>query len=413
MTLFLSADAFWIGRHVGPSGLAAASTSAFWIWAVVSVAELVSIGLTAVAARRHGEGRPAEAARVAGDAWLLAVALGLVVAVAGSWGLEAMFAVMRAPADVVALGRAYLGTYLLGAPLIYGYFAVDAAFRAAGDTRTPLVLLLASVACTLALDPVLILGLGGMPRLGVAGAAAALVLTRGLAFAAGTWLLRRRGLLAWRRPRGEVLAAIARIGAPTASWGVVFSLVYVVMTRTTARFGTPALAALGIGHRVESWLNMVGVGFGAAAAAIVGQNLGAGRPDRARRAGWLTTWYASLPGFAFAACMLVVPELFASRFTDDPLVVAEASRYLRINVASMLVLAAELVLEGALGGAGHTVPPMVTSTALTVLRLPLAAWAAARWGPQGIWWVVSLTATGRGLAMLALWHRGGWARQRV
>jgi putative MATE family efflux protein len=389
------------------------STSVFWVWGIVSIAEMVSIGLTAVAARRHGEGRPDEAARVSADALLLALTLGVVVAIAGTLALSQLFAIMGTPASVTALGRHYLGTYLLGAPLIFGFFAIDAAFRAAGDTRTPLALLATSVVVTLLLDPVLILGLGPAPRLGVTGAAVALVLTRGTAFAIGVWLLARRGMLRWGRPRPAVLAAVSRIGLPTAAWGVAFSLVYVLMTRTTTRFGTPALAALGIGHRIESWLHMVGVGFGAAAAAIVGQNLGAGHVERARRAGWITTWYATLPGLVFALALLAVPQWFASRFTDDPAVIAEAASYLRIIVPAVLVLTAELVLEGALGGAGDTVPPMLTSTTLTVLRIPLAAWAADHWGVNGIWWVISLTAAGRGVAMLALWRWGRWAHKTV
>jgi putative MATE family efflux protein len=320
---------------------------------------------------------------------------------------------MHTPADVAALGRTYLGTYLLGAPLIYGFFAVDAAFRASGDTRTPLLLLLTSVAATLVLDPVLILGLGGMPRLGIAGAAVALVATRGTAFALGVLLLHRRGMLRFGPLRPRVLGAIARIGLPTAATGVVFSLIYIGMTRVTTQFGTPALAALGIGHRVESWLHMVGVGFGAAAAAIVGQNLGARQPDRAARAGWITTGYSVIPAVAFAAMSVLVPGTVAAVFTHDASTVAAAASYLRINAVSQLVLTVELVLESALAGAGDTVPPMLTSTALTLLRIPLAAWAATRWGLDGIWGVISLTALGRGLAMMALWRLGRWRRSTV
>ena len=88
-------------------------------------------------------------------------------------------------------------------------------------------------------------------------------------------------------------------------------------------------------------------------------------------------------------------------------------KYLRIAAISQLAVCAEIVLEGALGGAGHTVPPMVTSTALTAVRVPLAGWAATRWGSAGIWWVISLTAIGRGVAMAALWRRGGWKHRSV
>ena len=92
---------------------------------------------------------------------------------------------------------------------------------------------------------------------------------------------------------------------------------------------------------------------------------------------------------------------------------AEAVRYLRIASFSQLAVCAEIVLEGALGGAGDTVPPMLASTLLTASRIPVAAWAATRWGSSGIWWVISLTAIGRGIAMVALWLRGGWRAKRI
>jgi len=429
MTLFTTADAYWVGTRVGPEGLAAVSTSVFWVWLVVAVAEGVALGLTALAARRHGEGDAPEAARVAGGALVFALALGALLGAAGIAGVDTLFGFMQTPPEVTALARDYLRLYLAGLPLIFGYFCVDATFRAAGDTRTPLAILGASVAATLLLDPILILGLGAAPKLGIAGAALALVSTRGTAFVVGAWLLWRRGML--RRPGASARAGrevradrlvvsvasvarrVLRIGLPTAVTGVIFSFIYVALTRTTTRFGTPALAALGLGHRIESWLYMIGVGFGAAAAAIVGQNLGARRVERAERAGWITMAFGMVPAAAMCAASLTIPETLALAFTKDPTVVSETARYLRINALSQLFLPAEIVLEGALGGAGDTVPPMLTSTALTALRIPLAAWWATEWGPAGIWWAISLTAAGRGVAMMLLWRNGRWKRKTV
>src|SRR5206468_8768975 len=134
----------------------------------------------------------------------------------------------------------------------------------------------------------------------------------------------RRGLMIIGRVRVESIAAVCRVGLPTAATGVTFSVIYVVLTRTTTRFGTPALAALGIGHRVESWLFMVGVGFGAATAAIVGQNLGAGQPERASRAGWMATGYCTLLGVVACLLELGIPRQFAGLFTSDPSVIHEA-----------------------------------------------------------------------------------------
>ncbi len=408
MTLFFSVDTFWIGTHVGATGLAAASTAVFWIWLLVSIAEMVSVGLTAVASRRHGEGRGAEAARHAGDALVLALVLGTICGIAGLALLPHLFAVMHTPPEVTALGLRYLGTYFLGAPLIFGFFAVDAAFRAAGDTRTSFLLLSASVAVTLVLDPVLIVGWGPVPALGVSGAAIATICTRAVAFGLGLLIVGRRGVLKVGRPDWRTLATIARIGLPTAVTGVVFSLIYVLVTRTATQFGTPALAALGIGHRVESWLFMIGVGFGAATAAIVGQNLGAGRTDRAERAGWISVGFCTLFGVAACVVELLVPERFASIFTHDPAVIAEAAQYLRIAAISQLGICAEIVLEGALGGAGYTMVPMLTSTVITASRIPVAAWAAAHYGTSGLWWTISLTALARAVGMMVIWRSGRW-----
>jgi len=413
MIVFASADAFWVGTRLGSAALAAVTTSLFWIWLFVSIAEMVSVGLTAVASRRHGEGRPAEAARIVGEALVYALGLGSAVAVGGTLMLPILLRALHTPPAVTALGSAYLGTYLLGAPLIFAFFAVDAAFRASGDTRTPFVLLATSVAVTLLLDPALILGRAGMPQLGIAGAAVATIATRGGASILGVGLLARRGMVRFGRVRAASILMITRVGLPTAVTGVLFSAIYVAVTRTVTPFGTPALAAMGLGFRVESWFYMVGVGFGAAAAAIVGQNLGAQQVARAARAGWLTLGFASMPAIIAVAIELLIPRQMASIFTPDPAVIAETTHYLRIAAIAQLFTASELVLEGALGGAGDTIPPMIMSTSLSASRIPLARWASHRWGTTGIWSVIAITAAGRGLGMMVLWRGGGWKKRKL
>ena len=285
---------------------------------------------------------------------------------------------------------------------------MDAGFRASGDTRSPFLLLAVSVAVTLVLDPVLILGLGPAPALGIAGAGIATVATRGAAFLLGMAMLVRRGMVRLAPPHLPTLGTIARVGLPASATGVAFSLIYVILTRTTTRFGTPALAALGIGHRVESWLYMVGVGCGAATAAIVGQNMGAGRSDRAERAGWISVAFCSVFGVLACIVELIFPERFAAVFSHDPAVIAEGARYLRIAAISQVGICAEIVLEGALGVAGATLPPMLTSTVITASRIPLAIWATARWGIVGLWWTICITALLRAVGMMAIWRAGHW-----
>lgn len=409
MTTFHNVDTYWIGRHLGATSLAAATSSVFWIWLVISIAEMVSIGSGAVVSRRYGQQMPREAARTAGEGICLAVLLGSVVALVLLLLLPQLFAVMNANADVAQVGQQYLGAYLRGMPFIFGFFAVDAAFRASGDTRTPLLLLTISTLLALVLDPVLILGLAGAPALGVTGAAIATLVPRGLAFVFGVYVLRRRKLALFAAPRWRILARIARIGAPTAATGVAFSAIYVVLTRTTTQFGTPALAALGVGFRIESFVYLFSVGLGAAVAAIVGQSLGAGLIGRARRAGWVGVAIATLPGALMATIMLIAPERITSLFSTEAAVVAEAAHYLRIAAMCQIFLGAEIVLEGAMGGAGYTLAPMALSMAITASRVPIGAWSAARWGTTGLWWTLSLTASARGVAMAWLWYSHRWA----
>jgi Na+-driven multidrug efflux pump len=158
---------------------------------------------------------------------------------------------------------------------------------------------------------------------------------------------------------------------------------------------------------------MIGVGFGAATAAIVGQNLGAGRSDRAERSGWISVGFCSMIGVVACVVELAVPERFASIFSHDPAVIAEGARYLRIAALSQLGVCTEIVLEGALGGAGHTLAPMITSTLITASRVPIAAWAAARYGSVGLWWTISLTALGRAVGMMVIWRSGRWKRSSI
>ncbi len=410
--LFNVTDTFWVGRILGANALAAVSLASFTIWALVAIGELVGVGLTAVAARRHGEHDRRSAAEASGTALWLALGLGVLVAGGGLAGLPAIFRMMQTEGEVAALARDFLVVQVLGAFLVYGYFVVTAAFRSAGDTRTPFVLLGGSVLVNLVLDPIMIVGWGPVPALGVHGAALATVLTRALGFVVGVELLRRRGgLRLGFQPR--VAATILRIGTPAMLTGVLFSVIYMLLVRVVGDFGAPAIAALGVGHKIEGLSYMICIGFGLAAETVVGQNLGAGRTARARRAGWLTARIAALPSAVLAVVFLLVPETLIGVFSSDPEVIHAGSLYLRIAALPQIAMAFEIVLEGALTGAGYTLWTMVAVVGLSAVRIPLAALVAPSFGLAGVWWVLALTAVARAAAMTALWQRGGWARARA
>jgi len=406
-------DSIWVGRLIGPAALAAVSTSGFYVWVALSLGEMVEIGLIAVAARRHGEGDPERAARAAAAAVAYALCAGLVVSVAGELLADTMFRLMAVPPEVARLGHAYLSRWLLGGPLVFGFFAIEATFRAAGDTRTPFLMLAASVCVSILLDPLLIIGLGPFPRLGVEGAALASVMVRGGGFLVGLVIALRRGLLRVSAPDWRTLPTIVRIGAPLSLAGVLLSVIYMWLTRFTSRFGTPALAALGVGHKMEG-LGFIAIsGFALAAGALVGQNLGARQEARAREAVRLTVGYCLIVTVSTAIAFLLIPARLVSLFTRDPQVIADGVLYLRVIAFAQIGQSFELILEGALAGAGYTFWPQIASTSLTALRIPLAAWWSRAFGLLGIWLALSVTAISRGIAMVLFWRGGRWRTVRV
>lgn len=406
-------DSIWVGRLIGPAALAAVSTAGFYVWVLLSLGEMVEVGLIAVAARRHGEGYPEKAARVAGAAVAYAIVAGIVVSGIGLLIVDAMFRLMTVPPEVARLGHAYLTTWLLGGPLVFGFFAIEATFRASGDTRTPFTILGASVLLSVTLDPLLIAGVGPLPRLGVEGAALASVMVRGGGFLLGSVIALRRGLLRIDPPDWRAIPTVIRIGAPLSLAGVTLSIIYMWLTRFTSRFGTPALAALGVGHKVEGIGFLAITGFGLSASALVGQNLGAGQEDRARRAVRLTVAYCLVVTVMTALAFVLFPERLIGLFTGDPAVIADGTLYLQIIAFAQIGQTFEIVLEGALAGAGYTFWPMLTGTVLTALRIPLAAWWSGPLGVFGIWLALSLTAISRGVANTVYWLSGVWKHQRV
>ena len=406
-------DSIWVGRLIGPAALAAVSTAGFSVWVSLSLGEMVEIGLIAVAARRHGEGDPMRAARAAAAAVAYALIAGLAVSVIGLLITDDLFHLMTVPPDVAKLGHAYLTTWLLGAPLVFGFFAIEATFRAAGDTRTPFMMLAASVCVSIALDPLLIAGVGPFPRLGVEGAALASVMVRGGGFLVGLVIALRRGLLRIADPDWRALPTIVRIGTPLSLAGVLLSIIYMLLTRFTSRFGTPALAALGIGHKMEG-LGFIAIsGFALAASALVGQNLGARQEARAREAVQLTVRYCLIVTVTTALAFLLLPARLVALFTSDPQVIADGVLYLRVIAFAQIGQSFELILEGALAGAGYTFWPQIVSTTLTALRIPLAAWWSRALGLVGIWLALSVTAISRGIAMSLFWNSGRWRTVKV
>jgi len=403
---FLVVDTFWLGR-VGPVALAAASTAGFMMWLAQTLGDGAASGSGSVLARAVGEGDTGAAARAATAGQTLAVWGSALVSTAGVLSSHAIFSFMGTSPAVTADGLHYMWVILAGMPAYFLFVWLSAAFRAVGDAKTPLKLLALAAAVNLVVDPLLIFGLGPLPVLGVTGAALATVLSWLVASAWGWVLLGGLGIRPQpfaflRPPRFETRRAL-RVGLPLGLEGAFFSLVYILLTRVITSFGTPAVAALGIGHKLEVLNYFVCAGMGAAATTLVGQNLGAGDSRRAVRSAWRALFLTCLPVGAVTALLVAFPETAIGVFSGDPDVVSAGTTYVLLVGLTQLFMAAEVVLLGAFAGAQWTAVPAVIEIGFTAVRVPLAMWLVSQgWGVEAVWLAIASTTVVKGTLLAAL-----------
>ncbi len=413
-------NAIWVGR-LGAAEMAAVISSMFVIWFLFSAVDIIGTGTVAVISRFYGAREIDKVAHTARQAVYIAVAGAVVTTIAGILGADFMFSVMQTAPDVAQLGTTYLRIFFAFAAVLILDELFGAIFRATGDTKTPLIISLTSTILNIILDPLLIFGIGPFPKMGVAGAATGAVasMTVGLILYA-VMLLRGRLTFRfdWKNSRGVdfgMIGQIVRIGLPLAAAGIIFSVVYLFMNRITASFGTEAVAALGIGNRCESLSYLICFGFSVAVATLVGQNLGAKKPERAAQSTWYTVWITCGITLLISLGFILFPTLIASAFIDDAKVKAITADYLIILALSQSFMAIEIIMEGAFSGAGNTLPPMVVSVVGSFARWPLAWFICYPLGVgvDGVWWSITLTSIVKG-TVLALWfRRGKWKLKQV
>jgi putative MATE family efflux protein len=438
LLLYRAVDMAWV-KELGSEAVAGLSVSTNTVWLFHGFAALVSMGLGALVARYAGAGRRDGAGYAALQGVRWAAALGTASAVLGWFGAPLVFDAAGADPAVRAAGLPYTRVYWMGGVAMLVQNACDAVFRAHGDARTPLLFGLAGLLLNAFLDPLLIFGAGPVPALGVAGAAWATVASASVAATLGLLALRRRGLV--RRlppPDAEmrfldttrigrpnrlgldvaVFLRVARVGVPVFLASLLFNGIYVELQSIAGRAaGHAGQAALGVGWAGEGIAFVVCVGWSAAAASLVGRHLGAGDPATAERAAWRAAVQCAVLCAAWGAALFAFDDAVAGLFVEDADrdVAALATAYYRIVAACLAPQALEIVLEGAFGGAGMTVPPMVVSIVFTALRIPLALALAfgAGLGAEGIWWAIMITATLRGVACAAWFARGTWKTRSV
>ena len=424
-------DLFWVGR-LGPHAVAAVSMSGIILFLLSPVAMGLMIGTVALVSRRVGERQPQEAGHAAAQSLLLAAGLGLLTSVAG-WilapqvfpllGVRASDAVQHGvdPALIVQAGVAFLRIIMAGQWMLFILMACFAALQAAGNARTPMFCSLAASVANMILDPLLIYGFGPFPRLGVPGAALATILSQGIALAAALHALRRtdQGLTLQRasfRPDLPICWRILRVGLPGSGQILLRSALSAALMRIVAICGPVAVAGYGIGLRWHMFILMPAFALGNATAALVGQNLGAGQPDRARRSAWLASGIDAGIMVLFAGLALVAAEPLVRCFTQDAEVVRVGVQYLRVVSPFYPAVAFGIILGRALNGAGDSLAPMViTAISLWGIQFPAALLLAHAVAPPtlGIWLAIAAGNVANALLIIARFRQGAWIRRMV
>jgi putative MATE family efflux protein len=413
-------DLFWVGR-LGSDAVAALAMSGTLLMMLFPVVMGLSTGTVAMVSRYIGAGQRTEAAEVGGQSLVVALVFGLLMGVAGWFASEWLCRLLGGSEEVVRLGTDYMGISFLGCFTVFLLFIGNSILQASGNTMVPMIAMLLANVLNLILDPIFIFGLLGVPRMGVRGAALATVLAQAVAVAVVLRVLVRgsAGIRIDTRhwwPRKDLVWRLMQIGIPSSGQMLSRSLMSAVLMRVVAGFGTVVVAAYGIGVRFHMIVLMPAFVLGNAAATMVGQNLGAGRPDRAERVAWLAAWMdvAIMLGSALILMVWAVP--LVGLFDSSPAVVEMGVRYLRVVSLFYIPAAFSIVLGRALQGAGDTVAPMVTTIlGLWGLQVPLAIILPRYFTPatDGIWWSVAVALTANGL-MVAFWfQRGRWKHRRV
>ncbi|WP_435180917.1 MATE family efflux transporter [Halorussus sp. AFM4] len=428
------ADAFWLGRH-SAAAVGALSLAYPIIFFLIAFGGGFNVAGSTLVAQYMGADSDGSAGKVAGQTLGFVTVVGVALSLVGHFGADPMLALYPSSAatadSVVPLAARYMEVFFLGLPFMFGFMAFSALMRGYGDTRTPMRVMVVSVALNVVLDPLLIFGLGPVPSLGIEstlipamgieGAAVATVVARALGGVVGAYVLFFTDAgpdveLGHLAPELGYVSELVRIGVPAALEESAGSLAMLTLTVMIVTFEPAVIAAYGLGNRLISLVFLPAVGLGKATNTMVGQNLGAGKPDRAERAVRLAAGAGAAVMFALAIAAALVPEPVVSVFmaTESERAartVAYAAEYLRIRTVEFAFIGVFHVLVGAYRGAGNTKTAMAFSMiTLWLVRVPAVYLLAfeTSLGPTGVWIGVALGHV-VGAVAAGLWFtRGTW-----
>jgi putative MATE family efflux protein len=419
-SLFAVADVFFVSR-LGADAVATVGLTESMLMIVYTVALALGMGATAVVARRIGEKDPEGAAGAAAQALLLGVGIALLIGVFGALNARWLLEGMGGTPGMVNGALGYTVVMLGGNATVTLLFLLNAIFRGAGDAAIAMRMLWIANAINLVLDPCLIFGLGPFPELGVAGAAIATNIGRGTAVVFQLWVLfsgRGRLHVAWRHLRvvPDVLWTVCRLTGPGFIQILLDTASFIGLVRVLSSFGSEALAGYTIGIRMVMFAMLPAWGVSNAAATMVGQALGAGKPERAEEAVWVAgrigMWLLGSIGLVF----IVGAPVIVSFFTTDPTIARHAVDCLRIVSCGFLFFAYGLVFTQAFNGAGDPwTPTWINFACFWVWQIPLA-WVLAMHlglGPRGVYIAITVAFSTLAVVSAVVFRRGTWKHRKV
>jgi putative MATE family efflux protein len=381
----------------------------------------LSVGAAATVARRIGERDPDGAARAAAQSILFALGVGAVLGATGILFAPELLHLMGASDDVVRTGSTFARVMIGASGGVTLLFLINAVFRGAGDAAVAMRVLWIANAVNIILGPCLIFGLGPFPRLGVTGAAIGTSIGRWTGVAIQVYVLTRRDarvVLRWAHMRLDtaVMKGILRISGTAMFQNFIATASYMGQVRIIAGFGSAAVAGNTIGIRVILFALLPSWGVSNAAVTLVGQNLGAGKPDRAEASAWNAGFYNTICLGTIGAVFLLFAPIIVRIFTSDAAVGSVGVQCLRIVSAGFLFYGYGMVLTAAFNGAGDTrTPTLINLVSLWIIELPLA-WLLAHsagLGPSGSF--VAMSVGFSTLAFLSAWifSKGRWKTRHV
>jgi putative MATE family efflux protein len=419
-SIFAVVDVFWVSR-LGPDAIATVGLTESMLTLVYTAAMGLSIGVSAVVARRIGEKRPHDAAIAAVQGVILGLIVAAAVAVLGVAIAPRLLSLMGATPAVIAIGSGYTRMMLGGSATVLLLFLINAIFRGAGDAAIAMRVLWLANLINILLGPCLIFGLGPFPRLGVTGAAVATTIGRGTGVLYQLYRLTRGDArinirrIHWAL-KPAVMSNLVRLSGSGTFQVLVGTASYIGLVRIVSTFGSPALAGYTIAIRLVIFCLLPSWGLSNAAATMVGQSLGAGKPDRAERAVWIAGGYNMVVLGAVGALFILFAAPIVGLFTHDPAVLPIGALALRTMSYGFLFYALGMVLTQSFNGAGDTwTPTWINLVCFWLFEIPLAYVLAivAGLGPFGAFLAITLGYSSLALVSAVLFRRGQWKLRRV